>query len=144
VESGKGLVVLHHAIADYNSWDWWVQEVVGGKYLLMDERGMPASTYLHDVELFVRPAARHAITSGIGPMHITDETYKGMWISPDVEVILETDNETSDGPLAWISPYDKSRVVYIQLGHDRLAFLHPAYRQLVQQAILWSVGTLEE
>lgn len=143
VESGKGLVVLHHAIADYNDWDWWVREVVGGKYLLEPEGSMPASTYLHDVELFVRPATPHPITSGIGPMHIRDETYKGMWISPDVTVILETNEETSDGPLAWISPYDKSRVVYIQLGHDRLAFLHPAYRELVERAIIWSAGRLE-
>ncbi|MFC1545010.1 ThuA domain-containing protein [Gemmatimonadota bacterium] len=143
VESGKGLVVLHHAIADYGGWDWWVREVVGGEYLLEPERDMPASTYLHDVELFVQPAESHPITSGIGPMHIRDETYKGMWISPEVKVILETDEQTSDGPLAWISPYDKSKVVYIQLGHDRLAFLHPAYRELVERAILWSAGRLE-
>jgi type 1 glutamine amidotransferase len=143
VESGKGLVILHHAIADYNSWDWWVREVVGGKYLLETEGEMPASTYLHDVDFFVRPTGSHPITSGIGPMHIRDETYKGMWISPEVEVILETDEETSDGPLAWISPYEKSRVVYLQLGHDRLAFLHPAYRELVERAILWSAGELE-
>ena len=29
VESGKGLVVLHHAIADYQTWPWWSKEVVG-------------------------------------------------------------------------------------------------------------------
>ncbi len=143
MESGKGLVVLHHAIADYGGWDWWVREVVGGKYLLEPENGMPASTYLHDVELFVRPAEEHPITAGIGPLHIWDETYKGMWISPEVKVILKTDESTSDGPLAWISPYGKSRVVYLQLGHDRKAFLHPAYRELVERAILWSAGRLE-
>ena len=41
VESGKGIVVLHHAIADYQSWEWWYKEVVGGKYLLKPEGGMP-------------------------------------------------------------------------------------------------------
>ncbi len=143
VESGKGLVVLHHAIADYGGWDWWVREVVGGKYLLEPDGELPASTYLHDVDLFVRPAESHPITSGIGPIHIRDETYKGMWISPEVKVILETDEQTSDRALAWISPYDKSRVVCIQPGHDRLAFLHPAYRKLVERAILWSAGRLD-
>src|SRR4051812_12704195 len=29
-ESGKGIVVLHHALLDYQSWQWWYQEVVGG------------------------------------------------------------------------------------------------------------------
>ena len=143
VESGKGLVVLHHAIADYNSWEWWWREVVGGRYILQQEGDTPASTYLHGVELFVRPAEPHPITATIGPMHLRDETYKGMWISPQDKVILKTDEPTSDGPLAWISPYEKSRVAVIQLGHDRLAHLHPAYRELVKRAIFWSAGRLE-
>ncbi|MEA1997337.1 MAG: ThuA domain-containing protein, partial [Gemmatimonadota bacterium] len=143
VESGKGLVVLHHAIADYNSWPWWWREVVGGKYLMEPDGEMPASTYIHDLELFLRPVGEHSITAGLGPMHIQDETYKGMWISPEVKVIMETDEETSDGPVAWISPYEKSRVVYVQLGHDRKAHVHPGYRKLVQRAILWAAGRLE-
>jgi len=34
VESGEGIVVLHHAIIDHNSWPWWYEEVVGDRYLL--------------------------------------------------------------------------------------------------------------
>lgn len=144
LESGKGMVVLHHAIADYPAWDWWSREVVGGKYLQKPEGDRPASTFLHDQELFVEPAAKHPLLAGIGRMHLWDETYKGMWISPKVTVLLKTDNPTSDGPVAWISPYEKSRVVYIQLGHDQVAHLHPAYRTLVRNAILWTAGRLGE
>jgi type 1 glutamine amidotransferase len=75
---------------------------------------------------------------------LCDETYKGMWISPDVKVLLRTDNPTRDGPVAWISPYPKSRVVYIELGHGQTAHLHPAYRTLVQNAVRWSAGRLAE
>ena len=74
--------------------------------------------------------------------HIIDETYKGMWISPDVKVLLKSDDPTSDGPVAWISPYAKSRVICIQLGHDHLAHDHPMYRNLVKNAILWAGGKL--
>jgi hypothetical protein len=137
------MVVLHHAIADYPAWDWWSREVVGGKYLLKAEGGMPASTFLHDQELFVEPVGSHPILSGINRMHLWDETYKGMWISPNVTVLLRTDNRTSDGPVAWVSPYEKSRVVYIQLGHDQLAHQHPTYQKLVHNAILWSAGRPE-
>ena len=144
VEAGKGVVVLHHAIADYQDWEWWYKEVVGGKYLLKPEGSTPASTYLHDQELCIRPALDHPITARIGTMHFRDETYKGMWISPDVRVLLRTDNPTSDGPLAWISPYAKSRVVYIELGHGETAHLYPAYRDLVQDAIRWTAGRLSE
>ena len=142
VESGKGLVVLHHAIADYQNWEWWYKEVVGGKFLLKPEGSMPASTYKHDEELCVRTALIHPITAQLGAMHLWDETYKGMWISPSVKVLLRTDNPTSDGPVAWISAYSKARVVYIELGHDEKAHLYPAYRTLVQDAIRWVAGRI--
>jgi len=142
VESGKGIVVLHHAIADYQDWEWWHKEVVGGKFLLRSEGNMPASTYKHDEELCVRTVISHPITARLGALHLWDETYKGMWISPAVKVLLKTDNPTSDGPVAWVSPYPKSRVVYIELGHDEKAHLYPAYRELVQDAIRWAGGRI--
>ena len=142
VESGKGVVVLHHAICDYQDWEWWYKEVVGGKYLLKPEGAMPASTYKHDEELFVKPVIRHPITDGIGSIHIWDETYKGKWISASNTVLLTTDNPTCDPPVAWISSYPKSRVVYVALGHDGAAFRHPAFRALVRNSILWSASRL--
>jgi len=140
LESGKGVVVIHHAIADYPDWEWWWREVVGGKYLLEPSGGVPRSTYLHDQEIIAEPVGQHPILAGINRMHLRDETYKGLWISPKVTVLLKTDNPTSDGPLAWVSPYEKSRVVCIQLGHDHLAHRHPAYQKLVRNAILWCGG----
>ena len=38
---------------------------------------------------------------------------------------------------------DKSRVVYIQLGHGETAHLYPVYRTLVQDAIRWVGGRLD-
>jgi type 1 glutamine amidotransferase len=140
VESGKGVVVLHHAIVDYPDWPWWYREVVGGRYLEKPDGALPASTYKHDVELRIRPVVSHPIIADIGPMHIVDETYKGMWISPSVTVLLRTDEPTADGPVAWISPYAQSRVVYLQGGHDSAAHRHSGYRTLVRNAILWSAG----
>ncbi|MCC6585344.1 MAG: ThuA domain-containing protein [Bryobacterales bacterium] len=142
LESGKGLVVVHHAIADYNSWEWWWREVVGGRYLLKPLDGQAASTFKHDVEMNAKVVAEHPVVKGIPPFRILDETYKGMWISPKSKVLLRTDEATSDGPLVWISPYEKSRVVYIQLGHGRDAHEHQAFRQLVRNAVLWSAGKL--
>lgn len=136
--SGKGVVALHHAIIDYPDWEWWWREVVGGKYLLKLDGGKPASTFLHDQEISVGPVGKHPILAGIGAMRINDETYKGMWISPHVQVILKTDHPTSDGPVAWISPFKNSRVVFIQLGHGELAHRHAGYHRLVRNAILWS------
>jgi type 1 glutamine amidotransferase len=143
LESGRGVVVLHHAIAGLGSWSWWTDEVVGGKYLEKPEAGRPASTYKHDEDLYIETAGQHPITRGLGPMHFRDETYHGMWISPKVNVLLRTTNPTSDGPVAWIGPYDKSRVVYIQLGHGRFAHQNPDFQELVHRAILWAARKLE-
>jgi type 1 glutamine amidotransferase len=143
VEGGHGVVVLHHAIADFPAWAWWTDQVVAGKYLLKPEGGRPASTYKHDEDLYVERAAEHPITRGLGPLHFRDETYKGMWISPQAKVLLKTANPTSDGPVAWVSPYDKARVVYIQLGHDRFAHQNPDFQELVHRAILWAGQKLE-
>jgi len=144
LESGKGLVILHHALVDYPSWDWWSREVSGAKYFLQAEGEHPASTYAHDQELVIEPVIDHPIVSGIGRMHLEDETYKGMWLSPEVTVLLKTDHPSSDGPVAWVSPYKKSRVVCIQLGHGRAAHLHPAYQKLVRNAIHWAAGRLKD
>lgn len=141
VESGKGVVVLHHAIGNNVDWPWWYEEVVGGRWLFEPVNGKVGS-YKHDVDLTIKPAMQHPILKGIGTFRIHDETYKDLWISPKVKVLLTTDDKTSDGPVAWISPYEKSRVVYIQLGHDRHANLNPNFQRLVRNAIQWAAGKL--
>lgn len=138
VENGGGVVLLHHSIADNQQWAWWTEEVMGGKYLLQPEKGKPKSVFQHDVEFTVRRVADHAVTRGIETFKILDECYKGMWISPKVKVLLETDDPHNDRPVAWIGPHEKARVVYIQLGHGSEAHEHPAWRKLVDNAILWA------
>jgi type 1 glutamine amidotransferase len=136
-EAGKGIVVLHHALCDYADWPWF-EELAGGRYLLSDEGGMKASTYRHDVQLFVKPVGSHPIVDPVGPLQLVDETYKGMRISPKITPLLEIDHPDGDRCVAWVSPYEPARVVAIQLGHDEQAHRSAAYRELVRRAILWS------
>jgi type 1 glutamine amidotransferase len=142
VESGKGIVVLHHALLDYQKWNWWYQDAVGGSYRLAREGDVPSSTVKNDQDIFVRPEGTHPITAGIGPFHIVDETYGRMWMSPQVRPLLTTDNPNSSHVVAWIGPQAASKVVAIQLGHGPTAFGHPSYRALVHNAILWAAGRI--
>ena len=140
LESGKGLVVLHHAVANYwKTWPWY-QDLIGAKYYLITEGDRPASKPTLGQVMTARPVGDHPITRGVGPLCWEEETYKGMTVSPSVKVLLETDNPTSERQIAWISPYEKSRVVVMISGHDRKAHLHPGFRALVHNAILWSAG----
>ncbi len=141
LEAGKGLVILHHAVFDYSDWDWYWSEVSGVRPDPNRDRSQPG--YKHGVELRIEPVAKHPVLDGIGAFDITDETYKGLAISPKNTILLRTDDPTSDGPVAWISPYQKSRVVVIQLGHGEEAHRNPNYQKLVRNAILWAGARLK-
>ena len=130
LESGKGLVILHHAICSNTDWKWWIEEVAGGVY-------PESATFKHDETMPIRVRKQHPVTAGVPDFTIRDETYKGLWISPKVDVLLETTNPTGDGPVAWISPWPKSRVVFIQLGHGPEAHHNENYIRLVRNAIKW-------
>jgi type 1 glutamine amidotransferase len=143
VESGKGIVVLHHALLDYQDWTWWYRDVVGGSYRLKREGDRPSSAVKNGQRIHLTPEKDQPITAGLDPFQVLDETYKGMYISPRVRPLLTTDNRNSDRVLAWIGPCTTSRVVAIQLGHGPTIFSHPSYRTLVHNAILWSAGRIK-
>jgi type 1 glutamine amidotransferase len=143
IAADKGLVVLHHALLNYQHWNWWWEEVVGGRYRLSPEGDAPSSSYLQEQQFYVTPGEPHPVLNGVDPFHLVDEAYKNKWMSPRVRPLLTTDNPNSDPLLAWIGPCQSSRVVAIQLGHGHTAFGHPSYRKLVHNAILWADGRLK-
>ncbi len=142
LEEGKGLVVLHHALVSYQDWPWWWKEVVGARYVREAGEGLKPSSYKHGVRLATRTVKAHPVTRGVPDLYIVDETYKDMWFSPEIEVLIRTDHPAADGPLVWIGPYRKARVAVIQLGHGPEAHRHPHFRKLVHNAILWAAGRL--
>jgi len=100
----------------------------------------PPSTFRHDVQFRVRVVdSKHPVTRGIADFDIRDETYGNFEVLPKVKPLLTTDEPTSNRVIAWAHTYGKSRVVYIQLGHDRHAYENPSYRRLVWQAIRYVV-----
>ena len=140
LEAGKGMVVLHHAVIDNQHWPWWYEEVTGGRYFLAAEGEHRASTYQHDVPMTVRAAGQHPITEGLGEFPIVDEVYNFMSRSPRSRVLLEADKPEGEKAVAWIGPWEKSRVVVIQLGHGKEAHENANYRKLVRNAIVWAAG----
>lgn len=142
LKQGKGLLVMHHAIANYNDWDEYAT-VIGAKYYLkpMTVNGVQkeASQWKHDVKFTVQiPDASHPVTRGLKAFEIHDETYNLFDVQPGVKPLLTTDEPTSGKTIAWAKDYEKSRVVYLQLGHDHFAYENPNFRTLVRQAIGWT------
>lgn len=141
LKSGKGLVSLHHSIANYQDWPEYLK-VTGVRYVLdakgttIEGKEYPQSKYQHDVPMDIAIAdAAHPITRGLSHFQIVDEAYKDYYVSPSVHMLLTTDNPMNNTSIAWTNTYHGNEIVYIQLGHDSLAFFHPMYRHLVAQAI---------
>jgi type 1 glutamine amidotransferase len=141
---GKGMVFLHHSLWSYDgTWDDYSQ-IVGGRASskVKVASGSPSiSTYEHGEHVHVHLAdPSHPIVRGLRDFDITDETYNHYWVDPAAHVLLTTNNPTSEHVIAWSHRYDKSRVVYIELGHGPTAYENPNYVTLVRQAILWVAG----
>jgi len=131
---GKGLVFLHHSQCSYQQWDGY-KHIVGGKY--HEEKNSPlTSTYQHDVTFTVKIAdTKHQITKGINDFDILDEVYGNTEVLPGVTPLLTTDHPQSSRIIGWTHQKEKSRIVYIQPGHDKNGYFNPNYQKLVRQAI---------
>lgn len=149
--SGRGMVCLHHSIANYQDWLEWPR-IIGGRYYLkktvVDGVEKPQSIWKHDVRFTVRVAdAHHPVTRGVSDFEIHDETYGLFDMAADSHLLLTTDEPTSAKHIGWARTYTApwpnsrpARVVYLQLGHDRFAYQNPNYQRLVRQAIAWVAG----
>ncbi len=143
LEHGKGVVVLHHALASYREWAEY-ENIIGGRFYLdlqpeiKNKAGYPVSTYQHEVDIPVTIADKdHPITNGLDNFVIHDETYGNVKVLPVVHPLLSTSHPASGEIIGWTHLYRKSPVVYIQPGHNHMAFENPNYRRLVEQAIKW-------
>ncbi|MBN1853310.1 MAG: ThuA domain-containing protein [Pirellulales bacterium] len=144
LNQGIGVVGLHHTLAAHQKWDEYTK-ILGGKFYTeertIDEKTFPAGTAIHGQELQIHVAdSDHPITRGLENFTIHDETYGGFHVEPGVHLLLSTDHPQNNREIAWTTAYGKSRVCYIQLGHDHFAYEHPSYRTLVARSIRWAAG----
>jgi uncharacterized protein len=142
LKEGKGLVVVHHAIADYQAWPEYTA-IIGAHYYLaatnINGVAKPRSAYKHGVNFNVQVAdPQHPVTRGVKDFAILDETYKWFDVSKDCHPLLTTVEPESNKVIAWAKTYKGTRVVYIQLGHDHFAYENPNYAQILRQAIRWT------
>lgn len=142
LKEGMGLVVLHHAIANYQDWPEY-RKIVGARYYLektvVDAVEKPRSAWKHDMHFKIHVAdTSHPVTRGVKDFEMHDETYKWFDVAEDSHVLLTTDEPESNKTIAWTRTYEAARVVYFQSGHDHFAYENPNYQRLVRQAIRWT------
>jgi len=135
LDRGAGLVILHHGIYAYRSRPEF-QKIVGvTSWLSAAKHGMKFTVHIED--------PKHPITQGLSDFVIHDETYQGHGTDPAVHVILTTDHPENSKAVAWVHTVRKSRVCYLQLGHDHEAYAAPEFGVILGRAIRWSAGCLD-
>ena len=148
LESGKGLVVLHHAVGDNQDWPYWFQEVLGGG-LVQTVESQKWTGHHSGLRQFPRqhitPVGDHPISRNIQPFLLPrDELFTDMWFSPKAVPLLRSDdkNLSDNGTIAWLGVHPKARVVCFQAGHTDWVNQDPTYRKIVHNMILWAAGRL--
>jgi len=141
LNDGKGIVFLHHSIASYQDWDVFMN-ILGACYYLEPSvfkgDSVPASTFAEGEDVNVRVLdPEHPVVMGVKDFTIHDEVYDYVKIIPDIHPLLGTDHPNSMPYVAWTNEYGKSRIVYIQSGHDNNAYINPNFRRIIHQAIEW-------
>ena len=156
---GKPMVFLHHSIASWaHSWPEFT-EIVGGACdwgQPLKVRGMehPKSGYFQNTKQHITVVDKaHPITQGLGDgFDLVDEAYSCPMFEQSVHPLLRTDFAPKEHDLnlnpkfkfsnlaAWVKTAENSPIVYIQMGHDRVAWDNPAYRTLVDNAIRWAAS----
>ena len=142
LQKGKAMIFLHHSLVSYQDWDEF-QRIIGGKYYekaTVLNGDTLKSTYQHDVTIPVKiENKRHPVTKGLKDFEIFDEVYGKFSTQPGIKPLLSTTHPGSSRYIAWINPYGRTDVLFIQLGHGPEAFANPNFRKLLQQGISWSV-----
>jgi type 1 glutamine amidotransferase len=135
-EQGKPFLFLHHSIASYQNWPEF-EKIVGGKYFEKGEN-VPSnllSTYDHDNWVYSKVETYTPVTKGFRDLRFFDEVYGNVRVADNVIPLLRTRHPKSMEIIAWENRYNKSKIIYIQSGHDKRTFEEPDYRRLLFQAI---------
>ncbi len=141
-EEGIGLVFLHHAMVSHQDWQEY-ENLLGGRYyhksFILDGKKVGASTYKHDEKYTVQIINdKHPVTKGMRDFLIHDEIYINYKINNEVTPLLSSDNCESGKYIGWTKNYNNSKIVVIQLGHDKYAYENISFQKLILNSIKWT------
>lgn len=165
LESGQGMVFLHHALAGFPGWDGWA-DVLGGRYHYAPAtlRGVPVPDDGYRYASYTARvlATDHPVCAGIADFELDDELYCCPVFTDEVVPLLATDADPSSdlfrptlrevlgtgedeswvhAPasdlIAWAKVAGRSPIAYLQPGDGPATFAHPAFQRLIANALEW-------
>ena len=142
LNTGIGLVSMHHNLGAHDGWDEF-RKIIGGQFVLTDReidgKAFKKTPWAHDQVLNIKVVAKdHPITRGVKDFTIPDETYGLFYMEPGIKTLLITDHPDNNREVAWTHKYGKSPVFHLMLGHDGKAYANPNFRKVLNQGIRWA------
>jgi type 1 glutamine amidotransferase len=143
VQTGKGLVVYHHASSAFTGdtdFEREFEKITAGGWRKQGFHGK-----MH--EFTVTAKKDHAITRGIKSFHHgRDELYQNSLIPEGAQILVTAYSEPSkdpkntgkDEPMVWVATYGKGRVVQNALGHDVEAMKSAGFQTLLIRCVEWA------
>jgi type 1 glutamine amidotransferase len=136
-DAGRTLLLIHPALW-YNWADWpeYNRVLVGGGTKSHDKFG--------EFEVKVTRADHPLMNEVPASFRITDELYHFVQDTNGTPIeVLATGTSPVTGktfPVVWVTRHPKAKIACITLGHDAKSHEHPAYKQLLQNAVKWSTA----
>jgi type 1 glutamine amidotransferase len=143
IETGKGLVVYHHASSAFtgdSEWDKLFEKITAGGWR---KQGFHGKMHV----FAVKSQKEHPITRGIKSFtHGRDELYQNSLITEGSEVLVtaysdpskDPKNTGKDEPMVWVNKYGKGRVCQNALGHDVEAMKSVGFETLLVRCVEWA------
>jgi type 1 glutamine amidotransferase len=126
VRSGHGLLAIHSGTAGYEQ-----APVL---------RGLLGGVFHHHPEqcpVTVTPQAGHPLSTGSAPFILKDEHYFMTIDDPQVDAFVTTTSEHGQQPGGWWRSEGHGRVAVLTPGHNLEVWLHPAFQNLLRNALRW-------
>lgn len=126
VHRGNGLLVLHSGAAGYEG-AATLRNLMGGYFREHPEQCL----------VTVEPHSPHALTAGCESFTVLDEHYFMHLDDERADVFVTTTSEHGTQPGGWILSKGEGRVCVLTPGHNLDVWTHPAYQQLLRNALCW-------
>ncbi len=133
--TGKGIVMLHHAILAFPEWEPWVNMVgvVAGSF----------ESFSHDETMRIKVAdGGHPITHALSDWEMVDETYVMDEPDSDSHLLLTTDHPKCMTAIGWTRQYGDTRVFCLQSGHDNQTWKDENFQVVLTRGIQWVSGKI--
>jgi type 1 glutamine amidotransferase len=134
LDTGQGIVILHHGLLAYPQWPEW-SALVG---IVNREFGYhPEQTIRIEIA-----DSGHPITKDLSDWEMVDETYTMKEPASDSHILLTVDHPRSIRPVAWTRTVGQHRVFCLVLGHNNRAWSEHNFQQVLGRGIRWAGGAL--